>query len=731
LTAVHLCGSVILFFDLSYFYAELKDIPLGGGLVTLRNAVLEVDARDRFSLQFQSSLTCLFMTDVTTNFTIMERLDESGHELFDINLQGFTSTLGLQSSITVDATLDPAHAINSEIREFDINLADGIFTLEGSYEARKLRGTFAIPAIFASGYGLLETDELGAQFEGAMSVFSGLIRPHAFISLRWDLSYLFVKLDNIQLAGNLLNFRNLILEVSNIQEDFDLDFQMSVTFLFLLDAESSLRVSQSNENDEDFNISFYAYTDTIIGRSSMNVTGVLNGNSISQSTFDIAAQLADFVFIGGQYSDGKIHGDFDLPLLGIHGHVSIVTYEITNTASFESKVSLFGNVLSEEVTLRAEWSWDLTFFHGFIDAVRLEFLEISGITLLINAGDERAEFYGRVSIPLLGCDSKVKILSDSSHAQLDAHIGLFDEFVYVLAHVEWAWSGNRFFAQFENTRVGFLEVKEARVEFEKLDGVSFVATANLTITFLGIEVANAQAQVEEHGIDLITTIGPDFLQLSGRIVFSGQELLENAFPTEYLFEMVDEIEERPKPLPPQTQSHQIDLPRPGAHLRHPSQDGKVYLTQARSRNTANSIIDGQYFSYSVNKWQKVFGDNVHGGIYFATQLRNDVDIWTGEVIVFSGNAPKGTTLKEGETHFEDGDLLVPVVLTDMFSSRNIGDESSGGMQELTSKFALNSCPYGSSSSLSAFLPTSSPTSFPRIGDYVSILYVKYCELFYV
>lgn len=60
--------------------------------------------------------------------------------------------------------------------------------------------------------------------------------------------------------------------------------------------------------------------------------------------------------------------------------------------------------------------------------------------------------------------------------------------------------------------------------------------AELDITLLGVSVVGAKAQIDEHSISLETRIGPKFLEISGKMIFSGPELRNYLFPTQDLLE---------------------------------------------------------------------------------------------------------------------------------------------------------------------------------------------------
>ena len=100
-------------------------------------------------------------------------------------------------------------------------------------------------------------------------------------------------------------------------------------------------------------------------------------------------------------------------------------------------------------------------------------------------------------------------------------LGLFDGFIRVNANSEWNWDGSYYMLSFSDTALAFLEVETAVIEFKKDSDGIIQASASLNVALLGVPVLSAEAQVDAHGIRFTSSIGPDFLQLSGSMIFSG------------------------------------------------------------------------------------------------------------------------------------------------------------------------------------------------------------------
>lgn len=166
---------MVLYWDMSYFYASIGNIPLGS-FIWINNAELEIDARgEEFSLDFRSTLTCLFFAEIDTMFTIKERGDE-----WDIYLISEASIFDLlPSSIVANATLDPYDLADSVIHNFDLSLAGDFFVLHANYSNGVLQGNFDIPALWSHGSAVLEANETLAEFSGSMTIFNGLFEPYA------------------------------------------------------------------------------------------------------------------------------------------------------------------------------------------------------------------------------------------------------------------------------------------------------------------------------------------------------------------------------------------------------------------------------------------------------------------------------------------------------------------------------------------------------------------------
>jgi len=170
---------LFLFWDLSYVYIRIGDFHLNT-LIVLQDATLEVsNAQYGFALEFKSTLSCLFLVEVSTTFTITER-NEGELQLFDIFLHGQTSTvLGLPSYIIIDAELNPEGVASSEIRAFNMSVAADFFTLHGNYTKDTLRGTFNIPALWTNGYAEMTVNETVVEFWGTMTILDGIFKPNA------------------------------------------------------------------------------------------------------------------------------------------------------------------------------------------------------------------------------------------------------------------------------------------------------------------------------------------------------------------------------------------------------------------------------------------------------------------------------------------------------------------------------------------------------------------------
>ena len=149
-------AEMILYWDMSYFYMAIGNIPLSN-MIWLKNSQLEVDAReDDFSLDFRTTLTCLFFAELETIFTIQER----DHE-WNIFFNSEASVFGLlPSSILANATLDSNDLANSVIHNFDLKLAGGFFELRAQYQDGILSGNFEIPSLVSHGNATLEGNDI-------------------------------------------------------------------------------------------------------------------------------------------------------------------------------------------------------------------------------------------------------------------------------------------------------------------------------------------------------------------------------------------------------------------------------------------------------------------------------------------------------------------------------------------------------------------------------------------
>ena len=299
-----------------------------------------------------------------------------------------------------------------------------------------------------------------AEFNGEISLFDGFFNPIARATIMWDLSYVHVYLGNLPLAHGLITLDQVVLTM-DARESFILEFDMMVTVLFLAEFESSFTVTKHGDN---FDLQFLTPIDiALLGSSSIEVNANLNTADVSLSSFGVDLNVANgFFTLSGQFTgtDGLIEGEFELPMLGCHGNVQMRTN--STAASFASTLSLFKGALSADVS--AQLRWDLSYFEGSLSKLEISgLISVDDVILVISAKDKLTRFSGRLSIPLLGCNSQLSIDVDDEKAEIDSEIELFGGFVYAHATVQWRWDGSHASATLHELTLGILHIRQATV----------------------------------------------------------------------------------------------------------------------------------------------------------------------------------------------------------------------------------------------------------------------------
>ena len=191
----------------------------------------ELNAAPRaLQMDFDCKLTVLFFLEIEASFAIDVELP------LNLNFKEELEIFGTTSSITVIATLDTENIENTELRVFNLDVANGFFTLEGSFINGVLSGTVKVPALQSEGSLYIVADDRSAALNGTMSIFGGIIKPYINMILYWDLSYFYMSMGNIPLGG-VVKLNDVVLEV-DASEDFVLRFKSSLTCLFFVEIDT-------------------------------------------------------------------------------------------------------------------------------------------------------------------------------------------------------------------------------------------------------------------------------------------------------------------------------------------------------------------------------------------------------------------------------------------------------------------------------------------------------------
>ena len=191
----------------------------------------ELNAAPRaLQMDFDCKLTVLFFLEIEASFAIDVELP------LNLDFKEELEIFGTTSSITVIATLDTENIENTELRVFNLDVANGFFTLEGSFINGVLSGTVKVPALQSEGSLFISADDRSAALNGTMSIFGGIIKPYINMILYWDLSYFYMSMGNIPLGG-VVKLNDVVLEV-DASEDFVLRFKSSLTCLFFVEIDT-------------------------------------------------------------------------------------------------------------------------------------------------------------------------------------------------------------------------------------------------------------------------------------------------------------------------------------------------------------------------------------------------------------------------------------------------------------------------------------------------------------
>ena len=103
-----------------------------------------------------------------------------------------------------------------------------------------IEAAIAFPMLKSYGYVDMSVNSTGASFEGELSLFGGIFNPYALVEWKWDLSYFYMRLEQILLARGLIILNHVELKAAPRQ--LKLDFDCKLTILFFLEAEASFSI---------------------------------------------------------------------------------------------------------------------------------------------------------------------------------------------------------------------------------------------------------------------------------------------------------------------------------------------------------------------------------------------------------------------------------------------------------------------------------------------------------
>ena len=212
--------------DLSRVYLELGDLPLLYNFITLNHVVLDIDASQAFSLEFDMKVTVLFLADIQASFTVKENGDNFA---LDFNAWVDVGFLG-RSSIQVNAALNTADTTQSSFG-VALNVSDGFFTLNGDFVGNDglIQGDFDLPILGCKGSVQMVTNSTDASFSSTLRLF-GLLRATVDAQLKWDLSFFKGSVSKLEIA-KLIVVDDVSLLINAKQNVATFDGQVSIPLL--------------------------------------------------------------------------------------------------------------------------------------------------------------------------------------------------------------------------------------------------------------------------------------------------------------------------------------------------------------------------------------------------------------------------------------------------------------------------------------------------------------------
>eukprot|EP00956_Cyclotella_meneghiniana_P042412 scaffold248448_cov55-Cyclotella_meneghiniana.AAC.2 len=309
-----------------------------------------------------------------------------------------------------------------------------------------------------------------------------------------------------------------------------------------------------------------------------------------------------FLLMNGEYEDKGnekvISGEIEIPLLGCRAELDLIVTD--KEAEFSSQVELFGGVLgSIEVT--ANWDWDLTRFEGSVQNFKMGPFQVDNVSFQAVIPEDIVNFSAQASIPMLGCSASTVIRSNDTLAEFDANLNLFRGLINVNAHSKWNWDGSYFLLSFANTRILFLYIREAKIEFTQ---TSAEITFDATIFGATLEL---KGRIDQNGIILSLSVGNGHFQLSGAILFGGPDLESYRFDSSKFIE----------PLKPLQKSDRFTLLVRKVKIQHDSTNtnvlniGEVEVYDQSNTNQAKykqASQSSNYHGYSYRASSAVDGN---------------------------------------------------------------------------------------------------------------------------
>ena len=103
-----------------------------------------------------------------------------------------------------------------------------------------IEAAIVFPMLRSYGYVEIEVNQTMASFEGELSLFRGIFNPYALVEWKWDMSYFYMRLQQILLARGLIILNDVELKAAPRQ--LNVDFDCKLTVLFFLEVEASFAV---------------------------------------------------------------------------------------------------------------------------------------------------------------------------------------------------------------------------------------------------------------------------------------------------------------------------------------------------------------------------------------------------------------------------------------------------------------------------------------------------------